>query len=125
MALSISFLENYYTRGANSQLSSIDAVYYGFEVGNEISYNTYLEGLDDTVLSLSNSIYQTYGFEAGGTKNKSLDPEGEFIDSVYTLSTVVCLTILFTIRRGNITDDEISSFIFSSLQASRSSFWVR
>ncbi|KAG9239974.1 bacterial low temperature requirement A protein-domain-containing protein [Calycina marina] len=69
--------------------SNLATVKEGFEVGNETSFIEFIEGFQNILLGMSNSIYQTYGFEAGGLdENARVEIGEEFDASVNTIATV-------------------------------------
>lgn len=92
-----------------------------FEMGNMTSFTEFFKGINDTVLYLSSSVFQTYGFEAGGTAGKDLTAENEFRAGIFTMGTLVSSSYSIEISR------ELTMFsLFTSLSPPdlRSSFWV-
>jgi hypothetical protein len=78
-----------YTHVGDEIIQNVAIVQQGFTVGNESTFDHFREGFDNVLLTLSNSIFETYGFEAGKTEGKTLEPDEQFSASVLTLATVV------------------------------------
>lgn len=70
--------------------ANLATVKEGFEIGNVTSFTEFYSGFQNILLGVSSSIYQTYGFEAGGiVEGVDVEIKEEFSASIDTVAVVV------------------------------------